>query len=92
MDAAHVLIPLKRLDDAKSRLADVLDGEARAERMLELLQGVLSAAEEADVGPITVVSAEPVALDAIPRFDDRGLAWNEALAVATHKPNVHIDL
>lgn len=82
MDAAHVLIPLKRLDDAKSRLADVLGPKERAALMIELLQGVLTAAEEAGVGPVTVVSAEPVALDAIPRFDDRGLAWNEALAAA----------
>jgi len=78
---AHVLIPLKRLDDAKSRLAEVLDGEERAALMLELLRGVVAAAEAADVGPITLVSAEPVELD-LARFDDRGLAWNDALAAA----------
>jgi 2-phospho-L-lactate guanylyltransferase len=81
VDAAHVLIPLKRLDDAKSRLADVLSPEERVALMLELLHGAIAAAGEAEVGPVTVVSAEPVEVD-VPRFDDRGLAWNDALAAA----------
>jgi GNAT superfamily N-acetyltransferase len=79
---AHVLIPLKRLDDAKSRLADVLSGEERAALMLEFLQRVLAAAEEADVGPVTVVSGEQVAIGHVRRFDDRGLAWNEMTGTA----------
>jgi 2-phospho-L-lactate guanylyltransferase len=82
VDAAHVLIPLKRLDDAKSRLADVLTANERSALMLELLEGVLAAAEEADLGPITIVSAEPAVPDGVARFDDRGLAWNDALAAA----------
>src|SRR5690349_14369998 len=49
--------------------------------MLELLRDSIAAAEEAEVGPITVVSSEPVEID-VPRFDDRGLAWNDALAAA----------
>jgi len=81
VDAAHVLIPLKRLDDAKSRLADVLSPEERVTLMLELLRDSIAAAQEAEVGPITVVSSEPVDID-VPRFDDRGLAWNDALAAA----------
>jgi 2-phospho-L-lactate/phosphoenolpyruvate guanylyltransferase len=80
--AAHVLVPLKRLDDAKTRLAAVLTADERAALMLELLQGVLAAVKEADVGPITVVSSEPLAPNGVPRFDDRGLAWNDALAAA----------
>ena len=81
--AAHVLVPFKRLDQAKSRLAPVMSAEERAALMLELLQGVLVAADEADVGPITIVSAEPVVLPVgVGRFDDRGVAWNEALAAA----------
>jgi 2-phospho-L-lactate/phosphoenolpyruvate guanylyltransferase len=82
LHAAHLLIPLKRLDDAKSRLSDVLTAEERSALMLELLEGVLAAAEEADLGPITVVSAEPVVADGVARFDDRALTWNEALAAA----------
>jgi 2-phospho-L-lactate/phosphoenolpyruvate guanylyltransferase len=80
--AAHVLVPLKRLDDAKTRLSAALTADERAALMLELLQGVLVAAREADVGPITVVSSEPLAPNGVPRFDDRGLAWNDALAAA----------
>jgi 2-phospho-L-lactate guanylyltransferase len=80
--SAHVLVPLKRLDDAKSRLSSVLGPEERAALMLELLQGVLAAVKEADVGPVTIVSAETLAPNGVPRFDDRGLAWNEALAAA----------
>jgi 2-phospho-L-lactate guanylyltransferase len=80
--AAHVLVPLKRLDDAKSRLAAVLEPAERAALMLELLQGVLAAVKEADVGPITVVSSESLTQNGVARFDDRGLAWNDALAAA----------
>ena len=82
MDAAHVLIPLKRLDDAKSRLANVLTAEERSALMLELLEGVLAAADEADLGPITIVSSEPALPDGVAHFDDQGLAWNDALAAA----------
>src|SRR5437016_6695660 len=50
--------------------------------MLELLQRVLAAAEEAGVGPITIVSGELFSPNGVPRFDDRGLPWNDALAAA----------
>ncbi len=79
---AHVLVPLKRLDDAKSRLAGVLPIGERSALMLELLSGVLAAVKEAGVGPITVVSAEELSPNGVGVFDDRGLAWNEALAAA----------
>jgi 2-phospho-L-lactate/phosphoenolpyruvate guanylyltransferase len=78
---AHVLVPLKHLDDAKTRLSSVLSGEERSALMLELLEGVLQAVRKADVGPITVVSSESLA-NGLARFDDRGLAWNDALAAA----------
>ncbi len=80
--AAHVLVPVKRLGAAKSRLASALSADERSKLMLELLDGVLTAAGEADVGPVTVVSAEPLALNGFQRFDDTGLAWNDALAAA----------
>jgi 2-phospho-L-lactate guanylyltransferase len=80
--AAHVLVPLKRLDDAKSRLSAVLTPDERTALMLELLQGVLAAVKEASVGPVTVVSAEMLSPNGVARFDDRGLAWNDALAAA----------
>jgi 2-phospho-L-lactate guanylyltransferase len=80
--SAHVLVPLKRLDDAKSRLASVLGADGRAALMLELLEGVLAAVKDADVGPVTIVSAEALSPNGVPRFDDGGLAWNDALAAA----------
>jgi 2-phospho-L-lactate guanylyltransferase len=78
----HVLIPVKQLGEAKSRLADALDADERRDLVHELLAHVLAVVEEADVGPVTVVSAEPLELDGVPRFDDRGLPWNEALSAA----------
>ncbi len=77
-----MLIPVKRLDGAKSRLADALDAEERADLVRELLGHVLAVVKEAKVGPVTVVSAEPLDLDGTPRFDDGGLPWNEALSAA----------
>lgn len=87
---AHVLVPLKRLDEAKSRLSSVLTADERSALMLELLHGVLAAVNEADVGPITVVSTEALLQNGVARYDDRGLAWNDALAAAmreiVHEP------
>jgi len=82
VDAAHVLIPLKRLDDAKSRLSGALSPDERAALILELLDRVLAVVEEADVGPVTVVSAERRVPAGVDRFDDRRLPWNDALAAA----------
>ena len=62
----HVLIPVKRLDGAKSRLAETLDADERADLVRELLEHVLAVVKEADVGPVTVVSAESLELDGIP--------------------------
>ena len=75
-----MLVPVKRLDGAKSRLAESLDPAERADLVRELLAHVLTVVKEAAVGPITVVSSEPLQLNGVPRFDDRGLPWNEALA------------
>jgi 2-phospho-L-lactate guanylyltransferase len=77
-----VLIPVKRLDGAKSRLAEALSADERADLMLGMLGHVVAVTREAAVGPITIVSGEPLSLDGVPSFDDRGLPWNEALAAA----------
>jgi len=77
-----VLVPVKRLDHAKSRLSAVLDPAARASLMQELLAHVLAVVEEADVGPVTVVSREAVTSNGVPWFDDGGAPWNDALAAA----------
>lgn len=77
---AHVLVPLKRLDRAKSRLGEVLGEDERAALMQSMLDTVLAAVRAADLGPLTVVTAEP--LDGVSVWHDRGLAWNDALAAA----------
>jgi 2-phospho-L-lactate/phosphoenolpyruvate guanylyltransferase len=76
---AHVLVPLKRIDP-KSRLADALPLEARVRLMRGLLAGVVSAAHEAGVERVTVVTGLPLKRYEV--WDDRGLAWNDALATA----------
>ena len=80
--ATHVLIPVKRLDDAKTRLAAVLAPTERAQLMEEMLAHVLSVIRRAGVGPVTVVSNEPFPFNGVPHFDDGGLPWNDALAAA----------
>jgi 2-phospho-L-lactate guanylyltransferase len=74
-----VLVPLKRIDP-KSRLADALPLEERVRLMRRLLKGVVSAAREAGVERVTVVTGLP--LKGYEVWDDRGLAWNDALAAA----------
>lgn len=78
----HVLVPVKRLGEAKTRLSETLSRDERADLMREMLARVLQAAQEAKVGPVTVVSAEPLALNGVPRFDDGGLPWNDAIQAA----------
>jgi 2-phospho-L-lactate guanylyltransferase len=78
----HVLVPLKRLNGAKSRLAAVLSPDERAELMRGLLDGVAAAVRGAGIDRITLVTSEPISVDGLARFDDRGLPWNDALAAA----------
>lgn len=85
---AHVLVPLKRLDGAKSRLAGLLTAAERIALMETMLAGVLAAVREArGVEAVTLVSSEPAAATLATRhgvawWDDRGLPWNDALAAA----------
>ena len=86
-----VLVPLKRLDRAKSRLDGRLGPEARAALMVALVERTLrQAAHAPSLGRIVLVSAEPssgdiAAAHGIEHFDDRGLVWNEALAAAVRE-------
>ena len=85
---AHVLVPLKRLGEAKSRLAGLLPPAGRAELMQAMLADVLDAIGAArGVDAVTIVSSEPAAetlarVHGVGWWDDRGLAWNDALAAA----------
>src|SRR3954471_16520855 len=76
---AHVLVPLKRIDP-KSRLAGELPLEDRVRLMRGLLAGVIGAVREAGVERGTVVTG--LSLKGHEVWDDRGLAWNDALAAA----------
>ena len=88
MDA---LVPLKRLDVAKSRLQERLEPAERGRLMASLLDRTLRAAAAApSLERIVLVSSEPsspelAAAHGIEWFDDRGLPWNDALAAATRE-------
>jgi 2-phospho-L-lactate guanylyltransferase len=76
---AHVLVPLKRIDP-KSRLADELPLEERVRLMRRLLAGVVGAVRDAGIERVTVVTG--LKLGRYEVWDDRGLAWNDALEAA----------
>jgi len=83
-----VLVPLKRMDRAKSRLAARLDPGERSRLMRALLERTLAEAARApSLGRLVLVSSDPEAAavataHGIDWFDDRDLPWNEALAAA----------
>lgn len=79
---AHVLVPLKRLGRAKSRLAEALTAAERAGLMVTLLEHVVATVQEAGVERITVVTSEPLVPDGAATWHDGDLPWNEALASA----------
>jgi 2-phospho-L-lactate guanylyltransferase len=82
------LVPLKRLDYAKTRLATVLDPPTRVRVMRALLAHTLEVVQAApSVARVTLVSSaveapELAAEHGVAYFDDRGLPWNDALAAA----------
>lgn len=71
----HAIVPLKRLHQAKSRLAPVLPPELRRELVLEMLERVLHTLQHPDVAVVWLVSADPSVLalgstwGALPLFD-----------------------
>jgi 2-phospho-L-lactate/phosphoenolpyruvate guanylyltransferase len=82
-----VLIPLKRLDTAKSRLGSALSGAERRRLMAAMVAHVARAAVAAGVGRVALASSEPdaPALAAglgVECVSDGGLAWNAGLAHA----------
>lgn len=88
---AHVLVPLKRLAGAKTRLAGLLVPDERASLVKAMLADVLDAVRAApEVATVTLVSSEPFAprlarTHGVRLFDDGGLPWNEGLAAATSR-------
>jgi 2-phospho-L-lactate guanylyltransferase len=82
-----VLIPLKRLDEAKSRLASALSVAERSRLMAAMVAHVARAALAADAGRVVLVSSDAAApaLAAGLHIDcvsDAGLPWNPGLAHA----------
>jgi 2-phospho-L-lactate guanylyltransferase len=82
------LVPLKRLDYAKTRLASVLDPPTRVRVMQALLDHTLAQVKAApSIRSVTLVSSAVeapsiAAQHGVAHFDDRGLPWNDALAAA----------
>ena len=54
-----VIVPVKALDAAKSRLAEAFAPDARAALVLAMLGDVLAAARQAHAGPLLVVTPDP---------------------------------
>ena len=82
-----VLIPLKRLDAAKSRLAPALSVAERRRLMAAMMGHVARTALAADAGRVVLVSSDPAAPELAGRLgigcvSDAGLPWNPGLAHA----------
>jgi 2-phospho-L-lactate/phosphoenolpyruvate guanylyltransferase len=79
-----VLIPLKRLDAAKTRLAPALTNGERGRLMAGMLARVARAAVRAGAGRVALASSDPAAPElarelGVECVSDGGLPWNEGL-------------
>lgn len=84
MDAVHILVGLKRLDQAKTRLVPHVLPSARRELMLSMLATVVTAAREAALGPVWLATSEPSAGEIAAHLRvsvvaDGGHPWNQGL-------------
>jgi 2-phospho-L-lactate/phosphoenolpyruvate guanylyltransferase len=82
-----VLVPLKPLAEAKSRLREALGEPARTELVLAMLTDVLAAVRAAYAGPVYLVTSDHAYAAQRERFDadwlpDRGTDYNSAVAAA----------
>jgi 2-phospho-L-lactate guanylyltransferase len=80
--AVHVLVPVKRLHGAKSRLAASYEPAERRALALCMSAGVVATARAAHgVEQVWVVTSDPevALLLGAPLLDDGGLAWNDGL-------------
>jgi 2-phospho-L-lactate guanylyltransferase len=87
VEPLHTLIGLKRLDDAKTRLAPDVSPQARRELMLTMLRHVVEAARDAGLGPVALATSEVTAPElarglGVAVLSDAGLPWNEGLVHA----------
>jgi 2-phospho-L-lactate/phosphoenolpyruvate guanylyltransferase len=82
-----VLIPLKRLDAAKTRLAPALTNAERGRLMAAMLARVARAAIGAGAGRVALASSDPAAPElaralGVDWVSDGGLPWNDGLVHA----------
>jgi len=82
-----VLIPLKRLDTAKSRLRSALSGAERRQLMGGMVAHVVRTAVAAGAGRVAIASSDPgapalAAALGVACVSDGGLAWNAGLGHA----------
>ncbi len=81
----HVLVPIKRLDACKQRLAGILDAGQRRSLMLALLEDALAQAFKAErATAVSVVTDDELAAAVAnacgaPSVSDGGLEWNAGL-------------
>ncbi|NKB53579.1 MAG: 2-phospho-L-lactate guanylyltransferase [Rhizobiaceae bacterium] len=80
-----IVIPIKNLVGAKSRLSDILNPAQRSDLVMAMLEDVLGRVTELDEGRVWVVSSDDHALDmarlfgAIPLREIRSIGYNEAI-------------
>ncbi len=79
-----VVVPVKGLDDAKSRLSEVLSPEERAALVVAMLEDVLAAVREVHAGPVAVVTPESRLSEVASTFGaellrDAGTGYNAAI-------------
>ena len=82
-----VLVPVKKLDKAKMRMADTLDRSQRRQLMMVTLRRVLSALQKAQIGDVYLVASDPqvkdMACDLCVKFiPDQGDELNPSLELA----------
>jgi 2-phospho-L-lactate guanylyltransferase len=82
-----ILIPLKRLDAAKTRLDPALTQNERGRLMASMLARVARAAVGASAGRVALASSDPAAPELARRLgvecvSDGGLPWNEGIVHA----------
>jgi len=88
-----VVVPVKRLADAKSRLANELDEAARNALVVAMLEDLLTALREVYDGPVMLVSPGDEYVEVASPFGvtwerDSGAGYNEAMAHAARTPAV----
>ena len=89
--AACLIVPVKGLDDAKSRLAAALAPALRARLVLAMLEDVLAAARAAHDGTLLVVTPDTRYEEIAARVDasllrDDGNGYNAAVSCAFASP------